>query len=392
MALSEDLMSKCSEHMSAYKSACEEHPGLKSFDSKLQQRAMKVIDTLTAGAETGTGTEELSQHTVHVEVSKHLLEVHQEVANFILESEDDVWENKSLRYLVKAYFENTIKTLEIFDNIMESVEKAERGQLIIQEAVAQFDKDSSEKDFGGKKKRYEKTLKELKKFKAMGNPFDGRDFSAQFKLIQKQQESLLAEVAEAKKKLEEEAKKLQEEYANAQKGSLISNVVFGAVACLVFVGSVALVMTGVGAPLGVAGFVAVPAIAMGWVGVQFYLAKRMEALKRQQEAFTKLQEKLTLLEIGTETNEDSLGTVTEIAHQLEKKITSIMKDVDDAIENEGDEVDIKLDLYSIREKVEKVTEKINEVGETVAKHSKLIAEARYHILEKINGSGKYHHG
>ncbi|XP_006279201.2 UPF0496 protein At3g28270 [Capsella rubella] len=313
-----------------------------------------------------------------MEISKNLLEVSQGVANFILEGENDVWENKALRSLVQAYFDNTIKTLEIFDNVMDYVEKAEMGQLYIQEAVAQFDKESAEKDLGGKKKRYEKTLKNLNKFKAMGDTFDCGELMIQFELIKKQQESLLQDVSEAKTKF-------HDEYANLKAESMISHAVFGAAFFGTLIGSVALLITGVGIPLAIAGFQSLPMMAVGWSITHFLLEKRMDELK-------KLEETLTIVGIGIETNGEAVKSVSEIAHQLEKKILSIMKDVDDAIENEGDEVDMKLALHLIREKVMKLTEKIKEVGETVDSHSKLILEARFHVLEKINGSGKYHRG
>ncbi|EOA23342.1 hypothetical protein CARUB_v10019413mg [Capsella rubella] len=381
MALSEDTLSKCSEHMSAYKSACEDHPELKAFDSSLQHKSIKMIDSLSPDPKTGL----LSQHAVHMEISKNLLEVSQGVANFILEGENDVWENKALRSLVQAYFDNTIKTLEIFDNVMDYVEKAEMGQLYIQEAVAQFDKESAEKDLGGKKKRYEKTLKNLNKFKAMGDTFDGGELMIQFDLIKKQQESLLQDVSEAKTKL-------HEEYDNLKAGSMISNVVFGAAFFGTLIVSVGLLITGVGIPFAIAGFLSLPVMAVGWSVTHFLLEKRMDELKKLEETLTKVQGVSSLVGIGIETNKEAMKSVSEIAHQLEKKIASIMKYVDDVIENEGDEVDMKLALHLIREKVMKLTEKIKEVGETVASHSKLILEARFHVLEKINGSGKYHRG
>ncbi|EFH51700.1 hypothetical protein ARALYDRAFT_905086 [Arabidopsis lyrata subsp. lyrata] len=68
MALSKDMMLKSSELLSAYKSACEHQPDLKSFDSSLQQQTTKVIDSLTAGAETGLSP----QQAVHIEVSQSL--------------------------------------------------------------------------------------------------------------------------------------------------------------------------------------------------------------------------------------------------------------------------------------------------------------------------------
>ncbi|XP_010464614.1 PREDICTED: UPF0496 protein At3g28270-like [Camelina sativa] len=388
MALSEDMMSKCSEHISAYKSACQDHPHLKSFDLSLQQRTIKVIDSLTTGAE--NGTKFMSQHEIHMEVSKHLLEVSQDVAKFILESEDKVWESKALKSLVTAYFENTKKTYESLDDVLTCVKTAEIGEHYIVEAVAQFDKESAGgKGAGGKKKRYENTLKELNNFKAMGRCIQLQAIMTTFRLqlIQQQQIILLQRVSEAKKKLDEEIKELGHEYANAKKWSLISNVIFGSVFFLVSVGSIALIATGAGKFWGISGAVSLSLIAVGWVGVHTYLNNKMDALKKQAEALKKEHENLAPVETGIETNQDSLEIIVVLVLQLEKKITSLMKDVDEAIENEGDEVDTQLAIYSIREKVTTLTEKIKEVGDTVARQKEMILMAGIHVLQKINGSG-----
>ncbi|XP_010428830.1 PREDICTED: UPF0496 protein At3g28270-like [Camelina sativa] len=390
MALSKETMSKCSGHMSAYKSACEDHPYLKSFDASLQQKTIKVIDSLTAGPDDGL----LSQHAVHKEVTDHLLQVSQDVANFIFESKDDVWENKALRALVTAYFENTMKTLEIFDNVMECVVKAKRGQLYIQEAVAQFDKESAEKDVGGKKKRYEKTLKDLKRFEAIGDPFDGQGFKTQFELIKEQQESLLKELCVAKEKLDEELREAKKKLEEEQQTSLIWNVVFGAAIALAAIASIAVmaVAVGVAAPF-VA--LAVPFLALGWVGVNFYMEKKMEGQKKREEDVNKQIGVASLADKATETNKEAMKSVSVLVHELRVKISDILKLVTEAVEDEeeeDDELEMKGHLHLIGEEVRKLTEKIKQVGETVSTHSEMIMETRRHVLEKINGSGKYHDG
>ncbi|XP_010502805.1 PREDICTED: UPF0496 protein At3g28270-like [Camelina sativa] len=263
MALSEETMSKCSEDMTAYESAWEDHPELKSFYSSLEQPTITVINSLTAGAETGF----FSQHAVRMEVSKNLFEVRLDVKDFTLQSD-----NIALKSMVKSYFRNIEMIFEIFDNVMDRVEKAEMGQLFLLEAAAQFDKESEENDFGGKRKRYLNTLKELKYFKAMGDPFDG------------------------------------------------------------------LVLT-------------------------------------PQSEFRPVQDVQKLL------LEESLPSVSELVHQLQKRISSLMQNVDEAIK---DEEDMKTALNSISEKVTKLTETIKEVGDIVADRSKLILEAKFNFLKQID--------
>ncbi|CAL9248297.1 unnamed protein product [Arabidopsis halleri] len=360
MALSEDLMSKCSEQMSAYKSACEEDPKLKSFDASLQQRTNKMIESLTVDTKNGS----VSPHDVHMKVSEHLVEVTQGVAKFITEVEGDVWENEALKYLVLAYFENTAKTLDIFNNIANCVEKAEMGQLLIQQAVHEFEKESAEKDVGGKKKKYEKTLEGLKNFKANGDPFDGQVLTNQFELIKKQQESLLEEVTETRKKI-------LEELTNLEKANVITNVVFGAVFAVVAVASIAVLVIVPGA-IAAFGALAPPLLALGWTVVHTTLGSKMDALKKRLEGRWAIEES------------QEIETVSMLVDGLQDRIQNMLTLVDNAIDNEGDEEDTKLVLIQISEKVEKLIKKIKEVGESVEDHSKLIAEARLHVLQKIN--------
>ncbi|XP_010425577.1 PREDICTED: UPF0496 protein At3g28270-like [Camelina sativa] len=279
MALSEETMPKCSEDLSAYESAWEDHPELKSLYYSLEQPTITVINSLTAGAETGF----FSQHAVRMEVSKNLFEVTQDLKNFTYQSD-----NLALKSMGRAYFKNILTIFEFFDNVMDRVEKAEMGQLFLLEAVAQFDKESGENDFGGKRKRYLNTLKELKYFKAMGDPFDGLVLTPHY---------------------------------------------------------------------------------------EFHRVQDVQLLLLQ----------------------DSLPIVSDLVHQLQKRILSLMQNVNEAIK---DEEDMKTALNSIREKVTTLTETIKEVGDTVADRSKLILEARFNFLKqiddlfnarlkaKINGSGK----
>ncbi|EOA24170.1 hypothetical protein CARUB_v10017404mg [Capsella rubella] len=394
MALSEETMSKYSGHLIAYKSACEEHPELKSFDNTLQQRTIKVIDKLTAGAETGTGV--LSLHDIHIEISKHQLEVSQDVANLILQWEGDLWENNALKSLVLAYFDNIKETLKIFGDVMDCVEKAEEGKDYIEIAVENFDKESAENDVGEKKKRYEETLKYLKKFEALGDPFDGHKLTAQFDLVQEHQKSLLLQVSESKKKIDEEQTNIDKEKKDvggkieASKGEKLWGALMSVAAVsAIFIGPIGLIASGVATSVGVKVPLFLPE---GWLSVDSFLKKRLDALNKQQEALNKLKEVSPLVDKGVVTNKESISSVAQLIDNLEKKISALSGKVDDAIEADGNEVATKVHLRSIREKVVILTDKLKELGETVEKHDKLISEAKFNVLEKINSSGKYHRG
>ncbi|EFH51699.1 predicted protein [Arabidopsis lyrata subsp. lyrata] len=277
MALSEDLMSKCSEQMSAYKAACEEDPKLKSFDASLQQQTNKMIDSLTFDTETGS----VSPHDVH-----------------------------------------------------------------------------------------------KKKFKANGDPFNGQVLTNQFELIKKQQESLLEEVTQTMKKIEEEI-------TNLKKGNVIANIVFGAVFAVVAVASIALIVIFPGT-IAAYGALAAPLVALGWPVVNTILGKKIDNLNKQLESLKKVKEIGKTVEKGIKTNEEASETVSILVDGLDDRIQNMLELVDKAIENEEDEGATILVMKIVPEKVEKLTKKIKEVGESVEDHSKLVAEARLHVLQKIN--------
>ncbi|CAH8267030.1 unnamed protein product [Arabidopsis lyrata] len=368
MAFSEDLMSKCSEQINAYKAACEEDPELKSFDASLQQKTIKMIDSLTVDTKTGS----VSPHEAHMKVSEHLVEVTQGVANFITKVEGDVWVNENLRSLVLAYFENTAKTLEIFNTIEKCVDDASMGQVYIQEALIEFENESAEKDDGGKKKKYEKTMEHLKKFKANGDPFDGQVLTDQIKLIKKEQEDLVEKMSDAIKNIEKEEKSIE-------------NVLFGSAFALLAGASIA--ELGTAGKVGFSwGLLVSPLLAVGWFGVHSYIEKK-NALNKQLEDLQKLEDVAKSAEKGLIINEEATETVSKLVEGLENRIKHMFDLVDNAIDHAKNEAEARYVLNKISKKVDNLTRKIEEVGESVENHSKLIVEARRHVMEKINRFG-----
>ncbi|CAD5324381.1 unnamed protein product [Arabidopsis thaliana] len=350
MVLSKENMLKYSAHLRAYKSACGDHPELKSFDSKLQQKTSNLINSFTSDAKTGLVP--LPQHAAYKEFTKHLAEVNQQVSDYIIGYGEVVWENSTLRSLVETYFESAKKTLDIAEN------------------------------------RYENTLRELKKFEAMGNNFDGDKFTTLFKLMHKEQESLLERVRETKEKLDEELKNIGMEISSRKKWSIISNVLFIGAFVAVAVGSMVLLCTGVGTGVGVAGLLSLPLIAIGWVGVHTILENKIEAREKQEEALKKAHRIANEMDKGMETDKVDMNSISGKVHALKSKITSMLNAVKDATEDGANEVDTKQVMETLTGDVVELTEDIKVVGDDVAKYSKMIEETSYHVLQKITGSGK----
>ncbi|EOA24215.1 hypothetical protein CARUB_v10017451mg [Capsella rubella] len=370
-----ELMSQYSEHLSAYKLACEQHPELKSFDATLQHKTNKAIAKIPIKAKPKPVS---STYEVHKHVSQHVVDVTESLTKFITESDHDVFQSKALRDLVEAYFDNTEKTLEILRTIKSCVGEAEYGRLLIQQAVADFERESAEKDLGGKKKRYEETLKNLKKFKKIGDPFDGQVLTNLFEKLDQQQKTLLEEVSKAKEKIGKEISSLKTEI-------LITHVVFGVTAALVIVGSIVALASGVGAIAGItalSGFL----ITAGWPALYATLDSKREALEKELARLEEMDHKTNDVDRALEINKESMKSVASQVKELESCIEKVMQLVDNAIDNEDDETDTRLVLKLLTSNVDELTEQIKEVGESVENHSKLISEARFHVLEKINSS------
>ncbi|CAN6934340.1 unnamed protein product [Brassica oleracea var. botrytis] len=75
-------------------------------------------------------------------------------------------------------------------------------------AIKQFERESMDTDLGGNKKKYEDTLEELNKVKAMGDPF-GDEYKNQMKSVREEQLILLKKFHELAVKLDSKKKILK---------------------------------------------------------------------------------------------------------------------------------------------------------------------------------------
>ncbi|KAF8101450.1 hypothetical protein N665_0205s0043 [Sinapis alba] len=362
-----DMGSLYSADLTSYKSACKEDPDLQSFDSSLHLRTNRVINSLASGAESRS----LSFEAL-IEVSGCLLEMNQEVVRFIIESREDVWDNKDLTCLVNAYFDSSIKTLDFCNAVDNCVKRARIGQMIIQFAVKQFEMESSVKvktsaDPGGTNK-YAKTLEELNKFKASGDPFDG-DFFMLFESVYEQQVMLLEILHKQKRKLDKKLK-------NIKHWKKISNVVFVTAFVSVLIFSV--VAAAIAAPPVVTAVAAALAVPIGSVGKWCsHLWKKYEtAVKRQKDVVMSMK-------VGAYITMKDMENIRVHVDKLKIEMESMMQRVDFAIKEEEEEVAVRLAMQEISKKFDVFTERIEEVGENAAKCSKDITLARTIVLRHI---------
>ncbi|CAA7048909.1 unnamed protein product [Microthlaspi erraticum] len=360
-----DIGSLYSADLTSYNTACREDPDLQSFDSSLHQRTNRVINSLASGAETRS----LSFDAL-IEVSGCLLEMNHEVVRFIIESKEDVWDNKDLTCLVNAYFDSSIKTLDFCNAVDHCVKRARIGQMIIQFAVKQFEIEPSSSSQGNKpgENKYAKTLEELNKFKASGNPFDG-DFFMLFESVYEQQVLLLEILHKQKRKLDKKLK-------NIKHWKKISNVVFVTAFVSVLIFSV--VAAAIAAPPVVTAVAAALAVPIGSVG------KWCNHLWKKYETAVKGQKDIVLsMRIGAYVTMKDMDNIRVHVEKLKIEMEAMMQRVDFAIKEGDEEVAVRLSIQEMSKKFDVFTERIEEVGENATKCSKNITLARTIVLRHI---------
>ncbi|CAN8251354.1 unnamed protein product [Cochlearia groenlandica] len=355
-----------SSELNSYNSACRDDPALQSFDSSLHQRTNRVINSLASSSESRS----LSFDAL-IEVSGCLLEMNQEVVKFIIESREDVWHNNDLTCLVNAYFDSSIKTLDFCNSVDNCVNRSRIGQMIIQFAVKQFDIDSS-MDMKINSNKYAKTLEELNKFKASGDPFDS-DFFMLFESVYEQQVMLLEILHKQKKKLDRKLK-------NTKNWKKISNVVFMTAFVSILIFSV--VAAAIAAPPVVTAVAAALAVPIGSVG------KWCNHLWNKYETAVKGQKDIVLsMRIGACITMKDMDNIRVHVDKLRIEMESMMAKVDFATKEkekeEEEEMAVRLSMQEIINKYGVFTERIEEVGENAAKCSKDITLARTIVLRHI---------
>ncbi|GLU13685.1 hypothetical protein SLE2022_303020 [Rubroshorea leprosula] len=356
-----DTDSKYAADLSSYEAACRVDPDLQTFDQMIHARASRALNSLATGVEVHA----LSFDSLK-EITGCLLEMNQDVVKVILESKEDIWNNKDLSSLVKEYFESSIQTLDFCAALDNCLKRARKNQLIIHLAVQKFEEEVQVHDVGDEKK-FVKTLDELNKFKAAEEPFN-EEFFKRFRSLHNQQFSLL-------KKLQQQKRKLDKKLKSAKTWRRVSNVLFVTAFVSVLIFSV--VAAAIAAPpvvTAVAGALAVPVGSLGkWCS---WLWNRYEnTLKGQKEL-------LVSMEIGTYITIKDMENIRVLVSRMEIEIESLLHDADFALREQEA---VKLVIDEIRKKLEVFMGTIEDLGKQADKCSREIRMARTVILRKIMG-------
>ncbi|KAF8052016.1 hypothetical protein N665_1629s0003 [Sinapis alba] len=360
--LTEKLPNYAANYVKSYVSACQEDPELTSFDSSLHLHTSNLIRSFNAGG--GKRTEDLSL------VCGYLRELSENVAKIIIDSKEDVLKNEELKSLVDLYYESTAKTLNLFNTVEKCVKKAEISMLSIRVVIKQFEKESMDMDLGGNKKKYEGTLEDLHKVKAMGDPF-GDDFLEQCTSVCMEQLMLL-------KKFHEMQVKLDKKQKNVKKRRILATIVFGAAFLSIFVLSMYLCTV-----------VAPPVVATVAIGLTKMVGTAgiwvNEMVKDYQKALESETNLLLLMENSTKINMEAMKTIESLVEKLIISISSILETVEVGVQTRDEEA-VKLVMQEIVKKIDGFDEKIEEVGENVGKCSKLVTSGKVRVMEHINSS------
>ncbi|XP_042508848.1 UPF0496 protein At4g34320-like [Macadamia integrifolia] len=341
--------------LSSYEAECRLDPDLQSFDSILQARTNRVINTVASGVEVRA----LSFETL-TEVTGSLLEMNQEVVNVILDCKKDIWNNQELFGLVEDYFENSLQTLDFCTSLEKCLKKARDSQLILHVALQQFEKEDGVGD-----KKYLATMEELKNFKAAGNPFM-EDFIQEFHTVYRHQVLML-------KKLQIRKDKLDKKLTSVKAYRKVSSIIFAATFAALLICSV--VAAAMAAPPVAAAMAAATSIPIGAMGKWFNsLWQGYEnAVKGQKEVISTMQ-------VGTYVAIKDLESIRVLVERLEIEIHTLMENADFAL-REGEAV--KIGVEEIKRKLEGFMKCIEDLSEQADRCSRDVRRARTVVLQKI---------
>lgn len=340
--------------LTSYEAACKTDLDLQSFDTNLHARTNHVINSLATGVEVRS-----LSFTSMKEVTECLLEMNQEVVKVILECKQDIWKTPELFELVEEYFENSLQTLDFCAALEKCLKRVRDSQLLIMVALQQF-----EDEDGAEKTRYQKTLEELKHFKAVGDPFT-EEFFQIFQSVYKQQLSMLEKLQLKKNKLDKKLK-----YVHAWRK--VSSIIFVATFAAVLICSVvAAAMAAPPVAAAVAAATSIPVGSMGrWIDS---LWKNYEtALKGQKEVISSMQ-------VGTYIAIKDLDNIRVLIDKLQIELESLLRTADFAISEDA----VKLGIEEIKKKMVVFTKNVEDLGVQADMCSRDIRRARTVVLQRI---------
>ncbi|XP_073278881.1 UPF0496 protein 1-like [Primulina huaijiensis] len=348
--------------LNSYEAACRDDPDLRSFDSTVQLRTARAINSIAVDVEVRA----LSLDSLR-DVTESLLEMNHEVVQIILRNKTDIWKNQELFDLVNDYFENSLLTLDFCTALDSCLKKAGIVESIINIALKKFEEEHYGEYSGeGPVKNYSKTVEELSRFREAGDPFTQEFFKA-FNSVYSKQILMLEKLQTKKKKLDKKLKKLKA-------WKKVSNVIFVSAFVSVLICSV--VAAAVTAPPVVVALAAAAAVPLGSMG------KWLNSIwKNCEKDLMRQRELISSMQIGSYIIIKDLDSIRILVEKFRIKIESLLGNAEFAV-REDDEV-VVIAMKEIRKEVDGFIKTIHDLSHHANKCTQETRMARTLILRRI---------
>ncbi|KAK9067130.1 hypothetical protein SSX86_014455 [Deinandra increscens subsp. villosa] len=341
-----------SPDLQSYQNACQSDPEIQSFDSSLQYRTSRVINSLAAGVEVRS----LSLDSLR-EVTGGLLDMNQEVVNILIESKEDIWNNDELFLLVKDFFDLSLLTLDFCTSLEDCLKNARHSLSFLHIAISQFDGDND----------YLKTLEQFKKFESLEGPFS-EEFFELFQSVYKQQISML-------KKLQIQKGKVDKKLKTAKTWKRLTNVIFVITFSTVLICSV--VAAAVAAPPLVTALAAAAAVPLGSTG------KWVNSLWKKYEMELKGQRgMINSMRMGNHIVIKDLDNIKVLVDKLGIEMEGLVQNAQFAIREEEEEA-VGIAVDEMKKTVNDFAKTIDELSDHSDKCCRDVRRARTVIVQKI---------
>ncbi|XP_051141367.1 UPF0496 protein 1-like [Andrographis paniculata] len=346
--------------LSSYVEACRSDPDLRSFDSSLQARTSRAINSIAVGLDARSlPLESLSQ------VTEFMLETNQEVVKIILRNKNDIWKSKELSDLVDDYFDNSLATLDFCTALDACLKRAGRIESIINVALRKFEEEHNAAVGEGSAKDYSRTLAELRNFQTAGDPFTS-EFLNVFNSVYSQQRLMLERLQAKKRKLDKKLGKLKA-------WRRVSNAIFVVTFASVLICSV--VAAAVSAPPVLTALAAAAAVPLGSMGrwLNSIWKKFGKDLKGQSEIVGSIQ-------IGSFLMIKDLESIRVLVQRFQIEIESLLMNADFA--QRGDEA-VVIAVEEIKKQVDGFVRTIHNLSEHANNCTQETRMARTLVLRRI---------
>ncbi|KVI09014.1 UPF0496 protein 1-like [Cynara cardunculus var. scolymus] len=344
--------SELNPDLTSYQEACRSDPELQSFDSTLQDRTTRVINTLAVGVEVRS----LSLDSLR-QVTGSLLDMNQEVVKVILECKKDIWDNDQLFSLVEDYFEISSQTLDFCTSLENCLKNARSSLSFLQIAIKRYDADAN----------HINSLEQFKEFRALDSPFSNEFFEL-FQSVYKKQLTML-------KKLQIQKGKVDNKLKSIKTWRRLSNVIFVTTFSTVLICSV--VAAAVTAPPLVTALAAAMAVPLGSMG------KWVNSLwKKYEKEFRDQREMMSAMQIGNYIVIKDLDNIKALVDKLGTEMENMLQNAEFAIREEEEEA-VGMVVDEMKNTMKEFARTMEELSDHSDKCRRDIRRARTVVLQRI---------